>query len=235
MKSYGSRLAGHLAALFTILVWGTTFISTKVLLADFQPVEILFFRFVLGLVALLAADPRPLKGTTAKQELTFAAAGLCGVCLYYLLENVALTYTMASNVGVILSVAPCFTALLSRLFLQQEEKLGVRFFAGFGVAMAGIVLISLNGSALQLNPVGDLLALLAAFLWACYSILTKKIAGFGFRTILTTRRARAARPTRNSPAIWPRPPEADLRYLGVAICGPKKKVNKLTGHMPLLR
>lgn len=183
-----TKSAGHLAALFTILVWGTTFISTKVLLADFQPVEILFFRFVLGLLALLAADPRPLKRTTAKQELTFAAAGLCGVCLYYLLENVALTYTMASNVGVIISVAPCFTALLSRLFLQQEEKLGVRFFAGFGVAMAGIVLISLNGSALQLNPVGDLLALLAAFLWACYSILTKKIAGFGFRTILTTRR-----------------------------------------------
>ena len=169
-----TKSAGHLAALFTILVWGTTFISTKVLLADFQPVEILFFRFVLGLVALLAADPRPLKGTTAKQELTFAAAGLCGVCLYYLLENVALTYTMASNVGVIISVAPCFTALLSRLFLRQEEKLGVRFFAGFGVAMAGIVLISLNGSALQLNPVGDLLALLAAFLWACYSILTTR-------------------------------------------------------------
>lgn len=117
-----TKSAGHLAALFTILVWGTTFISTKVLLADFQPVEILFFRFVLGLVALLAADPRPLKGTTAKQELTFAAAGLCGVCLYYLLENVALTYTMASNVGVIISVAPCFTALLSRLFLQQEER-----------------------------------------------------------------------------------------------------------------
>lgn len=43
--------------------------------------------------------------------------------------------------------------------------------------MAGIVLISLNGSALQLNPVGDLLALLAAFLWACYSILTKRSPG----------------------------------------------------------
>ena len=24
-------------------------------------------------------------------------------------------------------------------------------------------------------------------------------------------------------------------YLGVAVCGPKKKVNKVTGHMPLLR
>lgn len=29
--------------------------------------------------------------------------------------------------------------------------------------------------------------------------------------------------------------EVDLNYLGVAICGPKKKVNKLTGSMPLLR
>ena len=30
-------------------------------------------------------------------------------------------------------------------------------------------------------------------------------------------------------------PESTLQYFGVAICGPKKKVNKLTGSMPLLR
>ena len=30
-------------------------------------------------------------------------------------------------------------------------------------------------------------------------------------------------------------PESTLQYLGVAICGTKKKVNKLTGSMPLLR
>lgn len=40
--------AGHLSALLTIVIWGTTFISTKIFLTDFQPVEILFFRFVLG-------------------------------------------------------------------------------------------------------------------------------------------------------------------------------------------
>ena len=37
------RIAGHLAAVFTILIWGTTFISTKVLLNDFMPMEILCF------------------------------------------------------------------------------------------------------------------------------------------------------------------------------------------------
>ena len=180
--------AGHLCALLTIIIWGTTFISTKILLVDFQPVEILFFRFVMGLLALLIIYPHRLKTTTKRQELTFALAGLCGICLYYLLENIALTYTMASNVGVIISVAPFFTAIMSHLFLKEEGKLRANFFIGFVVAMIGIFLISFNGSKLELNPVGDLLALLAAFVWACYSILTKKISSYGYHTILTTRR-----------------------------------------------
>ena len=180
---------GHLSALVTIVIWGTSFISTKLLLADFAPVEILFFRFVMGLLALLLVCPRRLRGTTRGQELTFAAAGLCGICMYYLLENIALTCTMASNVGVIISVAPFFTALLTRFVSKEEEgSLGPGFFLGFGVAMAGIFLISFNGSRLELNPAGDLLALLAALVWACYSVLTRKISGYGYHTILTTRR-----------------------------------------------
>lgn len=179
--------AGHLSALITILIWGTTFISTKVLLADFEPTEILFFRFILGLLALLAVYPHRMRGTSIRQEAIFAAAGLCGVCLYYLLENIALTYTMASNVGVIISIAPFFTAMLTRLFMK-EEKLRANFFIGFAAAMAGICLISFNGTKMQLNPIGDLLAAAAAAVWACYSVLTRKISGFGYHTVQTTRR-----------------------------------------------
>lgn len=82
------RSAGHLAALFTIIIWGTTFISTKVLLTDFKPVEILFFRFVMGFAALFLVCPHRMKGVGRRQELTFVLAGLCGICLYYLLENI---------------------------------------------------------------------------------------------------------------------------------------------------
>ena len=180
--------AGHLAALLTIFIWGTTFISTKILLVSFQPVEILFFRFVLGWLALLIVHPHPLKVHNLKQELTFALAGLCGICLYYLLENIALTYTLASNVGVIISVAPFFTAILTHFLGKKEEKLGAGFFVGFAIAMAGICLISFNGSSLELNPAGDLLAVLAAFVWACYAVLSKRISGFGYNTVQTTRR-----------------------------------------------
>lgn len=180
--------AGHITALITILIWGTTFISTKILLADFKPIEILFFRFLLGLLVLIAVYPKRLRIKDKKQEFTFAVAGLCGICLYYLLENIALTYTMASNVGVIISAAPFFTAVLSHVFLRTEEKLKAQFFIGFIVAMTGICLISFSSSEMKLNPIGDILAIVAAFLWAVYSLLIRKNSGYGYNTIQTTRR-----------------------------------------------
>ncbi len=177
---------GHPLALFTALAWGTTFISTKVLLVSFSPVEILFIRFVTAFFALWAVCPHRLKVLPRGREKYFVAAGLCGTTLYYLLENIALTYTTASNVGVLLSVIPFFTAILSRV--ATGEKLRLPFFAGCLVAMAGIVLIEMNGRQLQLNPTGDLLAVLAALVWAMYSILVKKISAYGYNTVQTTRR-----------------------------------------------
>ena len=179
---------GHISALVTVLIWGTAFISTKILLSDFKPIEIIFYRFSIGLIVLMIAYPRRLKGTNKKEELMFAAAGLCGITMYYLLENSALTYTAASNVGVIISVAPFFTALLAN-WLLDDEKLKANFFIGFITAIIGISLISFNGIAvLRLNPVGDILALSAAGVWAVYSILLRKIGQLGYNTIQTTRR-----------------------------------------------
>lgn len=179
---------GHIAALITIVIWGTTFISTKILLVDFTPIEILFFRFLLGFLVLIIIYPKRLKINDRKQEITFAAAGLCGICLYYLLENIALTVTTASNVGVIISIAPFFTAVLSHIFMKTKEKLKAQSFVGFFVAMVGICLISFNGRELELNPVGDILAVVAALVWSVYSLLTRKISSYGYNTVQTTRR-----------------------------------------------
>ncbi|NCB29275.1 MAG: DMT family transporter [Clostridia bacterium] len=179
---------GHMIALFTMLMWGTTFVATKVLLRAFTPVEILFYRFVIGYGALWLFCPHRLRLTERKQEWYFVGAGLCGVTLYYLSENVALTYSLASSVGVIVSIAPMFTAILAHFFLDGEP-LRPRFVFGFVSAILGIGLISWNGTAaLQLNPIGDLLAVFAAFIWAVYSILGRKISAFGYNTMQTTRR-----------------------------------------------
>ena len=106
------RLLGHGMALFVTIVWGTTFISSKLLLAAFTPLEIMTFRFVIAWTVLLLLSPHPIRPKGLRGELPFLGAGLTGLTLYFILENTALEYTLASNVGIIISAAPMFSALL---------------------------------------------------------------------------------------------------------------------------
>lgn len=181
-------IRGHLAALITVFIWGATFVSTKVLLTGIPPVEILVYRFVIGYLALWVMAPRRLPRHAWREEAYFAAAGLTGVSLYFLLENIALMYSMASNVCIIVSTAPLFIALLAPLFTRGTETVPRRFYLGFVVALSGIVIITLSGSELSFSPIGDFLALAAAVVWAVYSHLLRRIFSFGDSMLLSTRR-----------------------------------------------
>lgn len=188
MNNNKNNIYGHFLALFTVLVWGTTFISTKVLLKDFQPIEILFFRFVLGYLALLIVYPRIVKTKSLKEELYFIGAGITGVTVYFLFENIALTYSFASNVAIILSVTPFLTAIVAH-FMKDGERLTRSFFLGFLLAILGIAIIEFNGSIiLKLNPIGDMLALLAGVAWAFYSNIMKKIGALHLNNFGATRK-----------------------------------------------
>ena len=70
----------------------------------------------MGLLFLIIIYPKKMLGTTKKQEITFALVGLTGITLYYLLENIALTYSLVANVGVIISIAPFLQLFYRMLF-----------------------------------------------------------------------------------------------------------------------
>ena len=180
--------AGHMAALFSVCVWGVTYVCTKFLLEDFEPTEILLIRFVLGFSLLCVLCPHVFKVGDKKREALFVLAGLCGVCLYYLLENIALTYTMASNVGVIGAIIPFFTAIIAHFIFREKERFGSGFVVGLVISMVGIVMIALNGQSMHINPLGDMLALLAVVVWAIYSVILRKISEYGYNTVQVTRR-----------------------------------------------
>ena len=187
---------GHVLALVTVLVWAVTFVSTKVLLVHLaphrDPVLPLHDR-------LRRAPPCCARASCAcggsRRSAWFMLAGATGVTLYYLLENIALTFTTASIVGVVVAAAPLFTGIASAVVLK--ERLRAPFFAGFAVAMAGVCLVSFSGGTAGLTGEGGLgqtglvgvaLALAAAGTWAAYSIVTKKLSTFGYDSILVTRR-----------------------------------------------
>lgn len=183
-----NQLTGHLMALFVSIIWGTTFISTKLLLqGGLHPVEIILFRFLLAWLFLFPLSPRPLKPRGWKAELPFMAAGLTGLTIYFLFENTALTYTLASNCGIILSTAPMFTALMLWLS-RRTSRPRWTFFLGFVIAMAGICIISLGGAKLELNPLGDLLILGAALSWGAYGVFLEMTSGQGYSNLQCTRK-----------------------------------------------
>ncbi len=187
MKMMNKQLLGHILACGTQIMWGVTFVSTKVLLNYFQPVEILFIRMLLAVIALFVIDPHPLRLGDRRRELAFAGAGLTGLVLYFLLENTALTMTYASNVGIIVACAPFFVAVMVGLFF--EEKQGKNFYIGFVIAIAGVIMVSVSGKqSFHLNPFGDFLAFLAMISWGAYSAIVKKISEWDYPIVAVTRR-----------------------------------------------
>ena len=180
-----NRLTGYCFAAFTVVVWGSTFISSKVLLEFYTPAQIMLTRFILAYCALWLLRPKRL-ALTMKQEGVFFLLGLLGCTAYFYTENTALSYTLASNVSIIVAAAPIFTAILAHF--AGEERFRASTLAGFLVAFSGVILVVCNGTfVLKLNPKGDLLALAAAVCWAIYSVLLRR-ASRGLDSILVTRR-----------------------------------------------
>lgn len=123
----------HILALTAVAIWGTTFVSTKLLLAEgMTPAEIMFYRFLIAYLALKLYKPTLRLPESWRDEALFAAAGLTGGSLYFLTENMALQITLASNVALLLATAPILTVLLSRLWLGRSERIGRPLAARIG-------------------------------------------------------------------------------------------------------
>lgn len=181
------KVLGYGLAAITIFFWGITFICTKALLKDFSSLEILFFRFLAAYIGLWLIRPKFQK-IERRDNILFALAGLSGVVLYQFSENMAINFTNASNVSVIVSICPLFTALIAQYYLK-ENHLNLWFLLGFLISMTGVALVCFNGKAhLELNPAGDLLALFSGICWGFYSLFVSLINRKNYDPICATRR-----------------------------------------------
>ena len=177
----------HLITLFTVIVWGTTFVSTKVLLQHgLEPAEIMVYRFILAYAGMLFLSHKRLWADSWKDEMLLVLLGITGGSLYFLAENTAIQLTQASNVAILVGAAPLFTALLN----AWVDKVPLRkdLLIGSAVAMIGVVLVVLNGSfLLEVNPLGDGLSIVAASMWAFYCLILKRL-GNRYTTLFITRK-----------------------------------------------
>lgn len=177
----------HLLAIVTVIIWGTTFVSTKILInTGLSPVEILFYRFVLAYICMLVVSHKKLWANNVKDEVLLFFSGLCGGSLYFIAENTALGITLASNVSLLICTAPLLTAILSNLLYKDRLRKGLVY--GSLVALLGVGLVVFNGRVLlKINPAGDFLTLLAALSWAFYCLILRRLSRT-YSTLFITRK-----------------------------------------------
>ena len=165
----------HFAALITIIIWSSTYISTKILLKSFYPIEISLFRFIIGYIFLLIIRPQFDFKISFKRDKYFILAGFLGMFLYYFMENLATKYTYASNVSLIVSSIPIITSILAHL-INKDEKINKKLIIAFFFSLTGIVLVVISkGEIIELSFSGDIFALIAAIIFSFYNIVIRRI------------------------------------------------------------
>jgi len=164
--------------LVCVIIWGWTFVATKICIAYLDPIALVGLRFLIGLpllYAVIRAQHVPIQFT--RREFRVVAIGSTIIAIHFLIQAVALNYTSATNTGWIGGVTPLVMAILSYFILKEDIEWNAIF--GIVVAMFGIVVLVSKGDLTSigwLSGVGDWLILASAFTWALYTIATRDLS-----------------------------------------------------------
>lgn len=175
-KLPGVAMAGHIAALVTVFMWGYSFVSTKVLMDNgMGPVQVYMSRFLIAYLLVLFVSHKRLWASNWREEGLFCLCGILSGSVYFIAENTALKYTFTTNVSLLTSLSPLITVILVG-FIYKTEKIGKGTWLGSAIAVLGVFCVVFNSAtAVEVRPLGDFLALSAAVCWAVYSMILRSL------------------------------------------------------------
>jgi len=171
-----NQLTAYIALLTAMVLWGSSFIALKLAFRTYDPLFVIFSRMILGLLVLSPVLIRSLKQIRREDIPLILFMAFCEPCLYFLFEAKALTLTSASQAGMITSLLPLLVGLPAMYYLR--EKLTLRTMAGYLLAIAGVVWLSITGQESADAPapgMGNLLELIAMVCAAGYTLTMKKL------------------------------------------------------------
>jgi drug/metabolite transporter (DMT)-like permease len=183
-----SKLFVYLEALFAVIVWGASFIATKIAVGQISPVSVVWIRFAIGIPILLVAVfmRKQFAFPKGNEWAYFALLGFLGISFHQWLQSNGLQTSQATTTAWIVSTSPVFIALLAWVILK--EKLSMIQISGIALAMAGVLVVVSKGNFASIalgnfGTVGDFLILISAVNWAVFSILSRR----GFQSHPSTR------------------------------------------------
>jgi drug/metabolite transporter (DMT)-like permease len=169
----------YLEALFAVIVWGGSFIATKIAVGQISPNTVVWLRFAMGIpfIFVAVAARRQFAFPKGKEWLYFALLGFLGISFHQWLQSNGLQTAQATTTAWIISTSPAFIAVLGWLVLK--EKLTLHQSLGIGLAMLGVLAVVSKGDFKAMavgnfGTIGDFLILISSVNWAVFSILSRR-------------------------------------------------------------
>ena len=174
---------GYAAALLTTLIWGSSFVGTRLLLGEVAPLSVQALRFLFGTLAylaLLAVASRGWPKRPRRAAPRLALVAVFGPALNSLGVTLAIPYLGAGTSSLVIMLVPVLTGLLAAL--AGQERFSGRQLQGFAVALAGLAVVVLLGSPERTLAGGELIGLLFLFAgalgFAVYNVYSKPLFAF---------------------------------------------------------
>ena len=174
-----TRIA-YIKLILSTIIWGGSFIATKIAIQEISPAAVVWLRFLIGITILgiYALKEGELKIESWKDGFILAGLGFIGITLHQWLQSQGLVTSEATTTAWIVSTNPVFIALFGWMILR--ERLSGLTIAGILLAMFGVLLVATKGDMLSLfstgtRTPGDLLIMISAPNWALYTVLSKSI------------------------------------------------------------
>lgn len=178
------RILGGILLGLTAIIWGISYVFTKVAVENIPPMTLAMFRFSLAIIVLLPFARQSKIKLSGKAHLYSALAGLFGITSYFFFENTALKYTSPSDASLIVSSAPLLTILLYDL---RRRRFELTEYLGAILAFSGIAVLIYGGQFSRYSSVtGNLLAFGAAASWTAYTVFFERIAGSALKGVVET-------------------------------------------------
>lgn len=173
------KTLGYLFALAATVIWSGNFIVAKTLSPVLTPFMTSFLRWLIAFLCIL-----PLGWNTVRQEWNvicqhwkyFTYTSILGITLFNTCIYTAGASTNATNMALIASSSPVWIALYARILLN--DAISIRRAIGICIALLGTVLLVTRGNLMKLTEltfaIGDIWMLMAAIIFAIYSVLLRK-------------------------------------------------------------
>lgn len=171
------KTRAYLSLILAVVLWGSSFIGSKIALGHFSVCLLCMVRFVLATVFMfivMLVSKRSFALPEKKDRKYILLSALLGIAVYYALENLGLTMTGAADASVISASYPTITVLTGILMYHEHVSRASVF--GILCAFAGVVILTFAAPDGSSSLYGDLLLVADGFMWAQYNYLTQRIS-----------------------------------------------------------